>query len=259
MGNAMHIPHIIGHRGARGESPENTLASFLYAAETGVQGIELDVRMSKDKVLVVFHDKDLRRTTHKKGYVHSTHSKKLLRLDASKDGPYWPTATPIPTLKEVIQKLPAHLHYQLEVKGFMSRNYLFTLAERLARLIDELDIATRVVVTCEDVAFLRILHEQHPTIKRGYVCQYRYRRPIGNALKYQCEWLIANYRLMNARTMRLARENGLKVSCWTVNNMDEARRLAALGVDSIITDYPSSLLSYFQRLQARTLAVESGK
>lgn len=252
MVSSVHIPEIIGHRGARGESPENTLASFQYATSTGVAGIELDVRMSKDEVLLVFHDKTLRRTTGKRGQIHSTSSKKLLRLDASKDGPQWPEPTPIPTLEEVLAALPEHLHYQLEVKGFMPQQYLTRLAAGLDALIAKLGMAQRVVVTCEDVNFLRIMRTQNRRLSLGYVCQYRYRRPIGNALKHHCDWLIANFRLVNQSTMLQARANGLRVSCWTVNNMDEARRLAHLEVDSIITDYPSSMLAYFRALQDRT-------
>jgi|SRR5699024_9105564 len=255
----VHIPEIIGHRGARGESPENTMASFHYAAAVGVAGIELDVRMSQNEVLVVFHDKKLYRTTKQRGYVHSSESLHLQRLDASKDGPIWHETTPIPTLEEVLLSLPEHLHFQLEVKGFMPPPYLLALSTRLGELINRLGVSGRVVVTCEDSNFLRLFHAQHSHILLGYVCQYRYRRPIGNALRHHCQWLMANHRLVNPRLMRLARANGLRVSCWTVNDMDEARRLANLGVDSIITDYPTSLLAYFQALQDRTLGPKNGK
>lgn len=250
--SVVHIPEIIGHRGARGESPENTLASFQYAATAGVAGIELDVRMSQDEVLMVFHDKKLQRTTKQPGYVHRSPSAQLMRLDASQDGPAWHTVTPIPTLEDVLLSLPEHLHYQLEVKGFMPTPYLRTLAAHLGALINRLGISPRVVVTCEDVSFLRLFRAQHSHIALGYVCQYRHRRPIGNALKHHCQWLIANHRLVTPRTMQQARAHGLRVSCWTVNNLDDARRLAGLGVESIITDYPTSLLAYFQALQART-------
>lgn len=239
--------HIIGHRGARGEAPENTLCSFLRASQAGVQGIELDVRMSRDGVLFTFHDKTLQRTTQGKGKLHLLPSETLRSQDARYGLPHWPHATPIPTLEEVLTQCPAHLHYQLEVKGFMQPRYLRTLVQQLNRLIQQLNMEHRVVVTSEDVRVLRYMRRQNATIALGYVCQYRHRLPLRLSHYLDCKWLIANHRIVDHTLMKKAQQLGIKVSCWTVNNLDEAERLAQLQVHSLITDYPTAMLAHFQQ------------
>lgn len=238
---------IIGHRGARGEAPENTLASFIRASQAGVDGIELDVRMSSDGTLFTFHDQTLKRTTQQTGDLHQFSAAKLSQLDARYGRNNWPTPELIPTLESVLTQCPAHLHYQLEVKGFMKIAYLRVLAKQLRDLIVKLNIYSRVVVTSEDPKVLREMRRIDKKITLGYVCQYRHRLPIINSKLLQCDWLIANYALVSKKLMENARDEGLKVSCWTVNNLDEAERLAQLNVDSIITDYPTAMLAHFQQ------------
>src|SRR5690625_1531223 len=119
---------ILGHRGARGEAPENTLTSFLRASDAGVHGIELDVRMSLDGVLYAFHDKTVRRTTLQ-------NSQLLTQLDARHALSHWPHQEAIPSLESVLIECPSHLHYQLEIKGFMPMPYLDALVLQLKTLI----------------------------------------------------------------------------------------------------------------------------
>lgn len=238
---------ILGHRGARGEAPENTLSSFRRAAHAGVHGIELDVRMSSDGTLFTFHDKTLKRTTRQRGALHKLNAAKLSQLDARYGRDHWPTPEPIPTLETVLTQCPSHLHYQLEIKGFMKVGYLFALAEQLSHLITKLNLYPRVVVTSEDPNVLRVMRRINKKITLGYVCQYQHRLPIINSKLLQCDWLIAHYALVSDKLMTRARNKGLKVSCWTVNNLDEAERLALLKVDSIITDYPTAMLAHFQQ------------
>lgn len=238
---------ILGHRGARGEAPENTLSSFMRAAHAGVHGIELDVRMSSDGILFTFHDKTLKRTTHQRGALHKFSAAKLCQLDARYGRNNWPTPELIPTLESVLVQCPSHLHYQLEIKGFMKVGYPCALAEQLSDLVAKLNIYSRVVVTSEDPNVLRVMRRIDKRITLGYVCQYRHRLPIINSKLLQCDWLIANYALVSEKLMAKARDKGLKVSCWTVNNLDEAERLAQLNVDSIITDYPTAMLAHFQQ------------
>lgn len=238
---------ILGHRGARGEVPENTLSSFQHASRAGVHGIELDVRMSLDGVLYTFHDKTLKRTTLKRGQLHLKNSPWIAQLDARHALPQWPQRELIPTLESVLLECPHHLHYQLEIKGFMPLVYLDALVHQLKALIDKLNVSHRVVITSEDVNVLRLLKRIAPNLQRGYVCQYRHRRPIRTSLELGCDWLIASHGIVTKRLMKKARAHHLKVSCWTVNNLDTAERLAQLKVDSIITDYPTAMLAHFQQ------------
>ena len=88
-------PALVGHRGARGEAPENTLASFQVAVEAGVTEMELDVRLSSDGQLIVLHDSDVTRTTGVRGNVRQ-YTQQLGVMDARRNTPGWHSPTGIP-------------------------------------------------------------------------------------------------------------------------------------------------------------------
>lgn len=235
---------IIGHRGARGEAPENTLAGFQIACDSGVQGIELDVRLSSDGHLIVLHDKDLQRTTGQKGIAQHFTLAQLGMLDARRNTPGWHSPTGIPSLQEVVDLCGPDMPFQFEVKSTDSRT-LHQLANALTHMIHAQQLGQRVVVTSSDTRFLRMVGNMAPDIQRGYVGQYRYLQPIRRAHSLGCTWVIAHYGMVSRAFMRSARKRGLRVSVWTVNDLQEAERLHALNVDSIITDFPSSFVPHF--------------
>ncbi len=107
---------IYGHRGAKGEAPESTLASFQRCLEHGVNRCELDLHLSRDGELMVIHDPTLKRTTGRRGKVAEHDAATLATYDARKGGPGWVRPTPIPRLEELFEKCPFE-HWQLEVKS----------------------------------------------------------------------------------------------------------------------------------------------
>lgn len=241
------LPAIVGHRGARGEAPENTLPSFERAVIAGVSEIELDVRLSSDDGLFVLHDPDLIRTTGQRGAAHRKKLSTLQALDARHAIANWPTPCPIPSLQQVIDLCPDNLRFQFEVKTD-GKAPLKRTASKLASMIQEQQLEHRVVVTSSDRQFLRLMRHHAPDISRGYVCQYRHRKPIQTCRELECRWLISHYGLVSKSLMRLANKHGLGVSVWTVNDLAEASRLVSLGVDSIITDFPTAFQAHFRSL-----------
>ena len=240
------LPALVGHRGARGEAPENTLASFQVAIEAGVTEMELDVRLSSDGQLIVLHDSDITRTTGMQGNVRQFTRAQLGVMDARRNTPGWHSPTGIPSLQEVVDLCGPQMRFQFEVKG-ADRAVLHQLAHHLTHMIHEQQLQSRVVVTSSHTGFLRMMATMAPDIERGYVCEYRYLQPTRRAQGLGCSWLIAHYSLVTPALMRRARKRGLKVSVWTVNDLTEADRLTRLNVDSIITDYPTSFVSHFRR------------
>ena len=256
MSDIPYFPAIVGHRGARGEAPENTLAGFQVAVEAGVKAIELDVRMSADGQLIVVHDAKVDRTTWHTGPVRRFSQAELGLLDARRNTPGWHSAVGIPTLAEVVDACPPDMGFQFEVKGSSDRAYLSRLAHNLRLLIVERRMHHRAVVTSSHTGFLRMMAAQSPNIMRGYVCEYRYLQPTRRTAALGSRWLIAHYSLVSPRLMQRARKRDLKVSVWTVNDLKEAERLVSLGVDSIITDYPTSFIAHFtSRADRRTATV----
>ena len=240
------LPALVGHRGARGEAPENTLASFQVAIDAGVTEMELDVRLSSDGQLIVLHDSDITRTTGMQGNVRQFTRAQLGVMDARRNTPGWHSPTGIPSLQEVVDLCGPQMRFQFEVKG-ADRAVLHQLAHHLTHMIHEQQLQSRVVVTSSHTGFLRMMGTMAPDIERGYVCEYRYLQPTRRAQGLGCSWLIAHYSLVTPALMRRAHKRGLKVSVWTVNDLTEADRLTRLNVDSIITDYPTSFVSHFRR------------
>ena len=108
---------IVGHRGARGEAPENTLASFQLAVEAGVTEIELDVRLSADGHLIVLHDRDVNRTTWGHGMARRHTQAQLNLLDARRNTVGWHSSTGIPSLAEVLDFCPDNMRFQFEARS----------------------------------------------------------------------------------------------------------------------------------------------
>ena len=116
----MHLK--IGHRGAPGYEPENTLRSFEKAISMGVDMVELDVHKCKSGELVVIHDKKVNRTTNKKGFVKNKNLQQLKTLDAGKK-------EKIPTLKEVLDFINKRVKINIELKGPKTTEAVLKLIE----------------------------------------------------------------------------------------------------------------------------------
>ncbi|MDF1629749.1 MAG: glycerophosphodiester phosphodiesterase [Alcanivoracaceae bacterium] len=244
------LPAIVGHRGARGEAPENTLASFERAVIAGVTEIELDVRLSRDDELFVLHDWDLKRTTGHTGNAHKLPLASAMAHDARQAIPGWPTSCLVPSLQQVVDSCPPHMRFQFEVKAD-GKAPLKRTADRLARMIREQALEQRVVVTSSSYRFLSMMRNAAAEIHRGYVCQFRRNKPIQSCLDLQCHWLICHHGLVTTSLMDHVRRHDLGISVWTVNDLKEAERLISLGVSSIITDFPTGFLSHLRSRVAR--------
>jgi len=244
------FPTIVGHRGARGEAPENTAAGFQVAMEAGVTEIELDVRLSRDGHLIVVHDANVTRTTGERGKAHHYTLSQLEVLDARRNTPGWHSPLGIPSLREVVDLCGPSMRFQFEVKG-ADRVILHRLAHQLVDFINQRQMNDRVVVTSSHTGFLRMLGTMTAHIERGYVAEYRYQQPTRRAVALGCTWLMPRHTLVTPALMRRARRRNLKVSTWTVNDLTWAERMVELGVDGIITDFPTSFIAHFQRRAAR--------
>lgn len=235
---------IVGHRGARGEAPENTLAGFRHALDAGVREIELDVRLSSDGHLIVVHDAEVDRTTWHAGPVHHHSRMQLGNMDARRNTPGWHSPLAIPALSEVIELCPADTRFQFEIKA-LERVYQATLAHNLKHLIDHYRLHSRIVVTSSDQRLLRKVRLTEPHVALGLIGQYRFEQPLRRARALGCSWLIAYRDLVSRRLVKAVHKRGMGISVWTVNQPEQARRMARLGVDSLITDYPTRMLALF--------------
>lgn len=234
---------LYGHRGARGEAPENTLAGFRRCLEDGVNRCELDLHLSRDGELMVIHDPTLERTTGHWGSVGDLDASELVRLDARMDGPGWPHPCPVPRLADLFEACDFE-HWQLEVKS-TSPSRARRLVETLMALVQAHGLLERVTLTSSSPAVLEARQALAPVLSAGLVAE-RWRGTLERAARYDCQLLALKKTLCSPERLAQARAAGLHVSVWTVNEPDEMRCLAAMGVDSLITDQPA--------LAVRTLA-----
>lgn len=238
---------LIGHRGARGEAPENTLSGFRYLKQLGVLAVELDIQVSADGELVVIHDGFLERSTLAEGQVGSRTVAELAGVDATHRAfPDWPEREGVPTLRAVMEILQDFEHVQFEVKARTEEDSR-RVAEKFPPLWREFfgdrGRGDRAFSTSFNPPYLQLLRESAPEIPRGFLFEKDFSAdPVVAAKALGCLSLGPHQERCTAALVQEAHAAGLRVSTWTVNTAERMRELAAMGTDSIITDHPSLAL-----------------
>lgn len=231
---------IIGHRGARGEAPENTLSGFNYLKSLGVLALELDIHVCKDQQLVVIHDDSLERTTTGVGLVKDHSSTDLAALNACIHFKDWPYKDGVPLLQEVLALVSDFSHLQLEVKVKDAQDYVI-VGRELAKLWPQ--FGHRMVTTSFNINYLAYMQENYPHISRGLLVESDFTgNIIATAQQLDCQLIAPHHSLLNKTLVDAAHQQQLIVSTWTVNETQRMQDLSAMGVDSLITDYPSLAL-----------------
>lgn len=231
--------HIIGHRGARGEAPENTLGGFLFALNRGVTRFELDLQLAADGVPVVIHDILTRRTTRSLRAVAFSNSTTLANLNAA-SGQEWPQTERVPTLKELLPVLDRCDAVQLEIKRDLPNRHVRMLRS-LKEILKNSD-PQRYTITSSDVTALLLASQILPEFHRGVVCQYQFVDNVTLAERMGCSLMVIDHHLVTRRLVIEARAARRQVSCYTVNQLSEIQRLKSWGVHSVITDFPVRFL-----------------
>jgi len=237
---------VYGHRGARGEAPENTIAGCRHAVSRGVRHIEIDLRLSSDRQLVVIHDDKLVRTAAVAGKVGDYSARELAGMDARSGGTPWPNkrGTGVPTLSALLRAVPQIRHWQLELKGG-SRRYNANLVDALVEWLE--GRTTSSVVTSSDTSLLAAVRQRLPRQPTGYVSTRK--DPDAILQRCGCTYLIAHWSTLDRVLVRRVQRKGIHVSAWTVNDASVIENLYRLGVDSVISDFPSMALPLVAALQ----------
>jgi len=245
VGGATRVLVPYGHRGAKGEAPENTLAGFAYALALGLKGIELDVRLSADGQLVVMHDDTVDRTTNGVGRVADLTAEQMRGLDARAEHPDWPVPLGVPTLHEVLDAVERarDLALRIEVKRDEPAR-LERVCAILAGVIDEHGIAGRVVVSSFETAALEIMHATAPGIRRAFITAKDASDSIRTAVRLGCASVDLPTTILTPDAVRDAHDRGLTVMGWHGNSAAEIDELLGCGVDSFTTDRPTAALRY---------------
>ena len=216
---------IIGHRGASGHAPENTLAAFRLAEEMGCAWVELDVHHLEDELLVI-HDDIVDRTTSGTGSLTDLGLAKVRQLDAG-------SGERVPTLKEVLDLLAGRVSINIELKG-----------PGTAEPVSALLLHQCQAGPWQPDHFLlssfnhRELAKADPTFARGVLWGKSHPDMIPRTLGLNGQWMNIALRNTHEALVEAAHQAGLKVAVYTVNEPDHLLALADMGVDAVFSDYP---------------------
>ncbi|HDN80156.1 MAG: glycerophosphodiester phosphodiesterase [Chloroflexi bacterium] len=231
---------ILGHRGARGYAPENTMPSFQKALEMGVDLVELDVRLTRDKQVVVLHDESLKRTTGVAGLVGDFTWEEISHLDAgSWFGPEF-AGTHIPLLEEVFRWAKGRVRLVVEIKHEQPDSEL--LVDKTVELVKRYGLQEEVEIISFDHHLVKRVKELEPGISTGILYVAVLVDPVAAARAAGADAIHPKYTFLNEETVREAHNAGLAVSTWVVNEPEPALKLASWGVDCIGTDYPDRII-----------------
>lgn len=244
------MPAIVGHRGASAHAPENTLASFRLGFEQGADAIEGDFRLTRDGHIVAMHDRDLTRTTGDPRPVAEVVLEELRILDAGSWGRWLAegfAGEPIPTLAEVLAIVPEGRGILVEIKDSPR------IVEPLVATLDASGLAPdQVTVIAFDADVVESLKRRAPRWKAFWLTSFKEHdgiwtpsvaEVVATATRIKADGVDvkAEPAVLTESFAAAVRQAGLELHVWTVNDAALAKRLAAIGVDSITTDRPGDL------------------
>jgi glycerophosphoryl diester phosphodiesterase len=210
------MPLLLGHRGARAtkDIPENTLASFDRALQHGCDGFEFDVRLTKDRVAVVCHD------AHWQGRNIAKSSR--------------PDLAELPTLDEVLDRYPASVFLDIELK-------VEGLEDSVVNLLAKRGDALGIVVTSFLPEVVQKTKAALPDLACGLICEKQ--SELKKYPEVSCEWLMLERALVSNELVSSVHAAGRKLGVWTVNRAADMQSFADWGVDAIISDDTELLIA----------------
>lgn len=251
------MPLIIAHRGASKHAPENTFAAFKRAIDAGADGIELDVRLAKDGVAVVFHDSTLKRIAGRNGKLSHFTSTELGAIDA---GSWFNLYAPkladpayknenVPTLAETLQFLKDFrglVYIELKCKEADTE----PLAKAVCEVVCGLKLLPQIVVKSFKLSAIPHIKKFCPNVRTAALFAPKIKNILSKdkhllrlAEEAGADEISLHYTLATRKLMKKAARRNLRVIIWTADNPRWIRRGLKLGLAAIITNDPARLLA----------------
>jgi glycerophosphoryl diester phosphodiesterase len=240
---------IIGHRGAMGYAPENTIVSFEEAIRRGADWIELDVQLSADGEVVVMHDTSVDRTTNGQGLIRDLPWKKIKGFDAGAWYGNEYSHQYVPSLTDVIsrfrnKKTARHHPLGVVIELKTIRGSGGSLADAVVALLKKEDFTERVIVISFDAVALQEVRAADKHLPTGFLySEEKDKSPVDFAKEIGAQAIFPRKTCLTTRLVASAHKVGLSVATWTANTKTEMKRIMACGVDAIATNYPDRLRS----------------
>ena len=220
----------IAHRGASDYAPENTLEAFRKAVKLKLDVVEFDVHHTKDGMLVIMHDHNVKRTTDGLGSLHKFSLKELRKF-------HEPNGESVPTLQEVINILKNKCICKIDIKDS-------NLIEKVLKIIKKNHIENSVIITSELISVLKKTKNLSPEIKME-MGGFKEKRPVKEIIKevkdIKAEIISPHYSIITKKLVNESHKNGLEVHVWTVDNPKLMKKMIKLGVDGITSNYADKI------------------
>ncbi|MFL2105739.1 glycerophosphodiester phosphodiesterase [Desemzia sp. FAM 23991] len=234
-------PLNFAHRGFSGKYPENTMLAFQKAFEIGIDGIELDIQLTKDQELVVIHDTTVNRTTNGKGYVKDMTLNDIRQLNAANKFTNISKKELIPTLEEYLEwardkQLVTNIELKTNVFEYPG------IEEKVVDLVQKYNVKDSILFSSFNHYTIQKIKELDPKLKCGllsadWIVDFgKYTRDLGVECVHP-----GFFMLQNSSVLENIKDNHLEINTWTVNQEEHMRPLIEAGVTSIITNYPNLL------------------
>lgn len=221
---------ITAHRGSSLYYPENTLTSIAKSIEENADYVEVDVRLTKDNKVVLFHDNTLKRVNGRNQSIEDMTLEEVKKVDngSYKNKKY--DYENIPTLEEVFENFKGKIKFNIELK--MNNKKGYELSKEVSKLIKEYSMSQDVVVSSFNKLTIEKFKKDNKDIKTGYIIS----NPIDNIEKLECDFISIKYNLLSKELVEKIHENNKEIHIWTINDEEDIRKIIKLGVENIITD-----------------------
>ncbi|MBR5036134.1 MAG: hypothetical protein IKX69_02990 [Prevotella sp.] len=273
-----YIVDVQAHRGGMGLFPEESLEAMLHAVDLGVNTLEMDLCVTKDKQVILSHDKYFshRLTTRPDGtpvlegepreYLWHMPYDSVAKYDVGIRGnaempEQQPVATPKRKLVEVVTAVEAYtkehqltpMNYNIEIKcdpnydgGTEGRDWpeYHEFVDICIAVLDSLGLDDRLIIQTFDTRSLNYLNEAYPGHHLSYLVGSgagTYEQFMGR-LNFTPEWLSPAWQIMDKEMVDRAHADGMKIVTWTVDDKEQIRKVIDMGVEAVISNYPNRLL-----------------
>ncbi len=224
---------VIGHRGAAGVAPENSLEGLRAGVDAGADMLEFDIRMTSDNIPVMIHDSSLLRTHKKRVFIASTTYEKLRELTAN-------SPNPIVSLETVLDEFYGEVLLNIELKQHdMATAVISLLKKKYIKRKKDWDLFVFSAFSPKDLAMIRklspeanlwLLHKRNPFIF------------IAFARRLDLDGVGFHRLYINDFALTIAKKTNLFTYAYTVNRPNGAKQLSDRGIDGVVSDYPASVL-----------------
>jgi glycerophosphoryl diester phosphodiesterase len=243
-------PIVVAHRGSSGTAPENTLTAFRLACEDGADAIELDVHLSGDGQVVVIHDGNLDRTTDGTGPVRKYTLQQLEKYNAASAWNRLFRFETIPTLEEVFTIFGCTIGINVEIKGERTEAARHEILRKCVALVHKYKLYDNVLISSFSSKAVKEIGLLDPRILRGLLYNplyHAFRSPAAYAKSLGIQYLIMSRMKLHKKTVTVVHAKNMLIGEFTVNTERQAKRSLRYGIDAIITNYPSEILSCLRR------------